>query len=490
MLKRFSSMVATVLLLLMLAVPARAAVEDASQASSLIEEIMTYVQKYHIDHPDWQQLTAGAIEGMLNAVGDPYTEYLSPEDLEKFTGSINGNYVGVGIRLQAAADYPRVQEVLPGTPAEAAQLQVDDRVIKVDGQDVKGMSLDQVVDLIRGQEGTTVTLTVRRGSVEKDYRLTRQPVSVPTVEGKSLGGGIAYVKVSSFGQGTAKELRKIILGLLAEENNKFILDLRNDPGGYLRAAVDIASLFLPAGKLVVTTEDSQQEKESYTTAGKPLLQNCSIIVLVNSSTASSAEVLAGALQDHGVAKLLGTSTYGKGVVQSVIPLDGGGALKLTTQRYFTPNGRSIHGRGLQPDISVETPQLQLPVAKAILAGGKYNLTLRAGQNVASLNGEQVKLGQMVPYKKDGHIYLPLRFVLEAAGYNVKWDQREQTITVQNGTTSFSFKPGQPTARIAGKDTRLPAPVVINSGSSWLPVEVLKQMGVNVRTDKDSVQIVR
>ncbi|MGQ9557869.1 MAG: S41 family peptidase [Desulfurispora sp.] len=490
MFKRFGSLMATLLLLLMLALPAGAAVQDATSASSLIEEIMTYVQKYHIDHPDWQQLTAGAIEGMLNAVGDPYTEYLSPEDLEKFTGSINGNYVGVGIRLQASAGYPRVQEVLPGTPAEAAQLQVNDQIIKVDGRDVRGLVLDQVVELIRGQEGTTVTLTVRRGGVDKDYRLTRQPVNVPTVEGKSLGGGIAYIKVSSFGQSTAKELRKIILGLLAQENNKFILDLRNDPGGYLRAAVDIASLFLPPDKLVVTTEDSQQEREEHTTTGRPLLQNCQIIVLVNGSTASSSEVLAGALQDHGVARLLGTSTYGKGVVQSVIPLDGGGALKLTTQRYFTPAGRSIHGRGLTPDINVETPQLQLPVARAILAGGKYTLTLRAGQNVAVLNGEQVKLGQLVPYKKDGHLYLPLRFVLEATGYNVKWNQQEQTIAVQSGTTSFSFKSGQTAARMAGREVRLAAPVVMQGGSSWLPVEVLKQMGLNVRTDKDSVQIVR
>ncbi len=467
--RRFFGLVLTLVMLLTVVSPVWA-YDSTARAALAVEEIMDYIYQNHIDKPKIDQLAEGAITGMLERVNDPYTEYLSEDLLEEYKEMLDGDFVGVGIRLQNNGKSPVVLDIMPDSPADHADIKPGDVIIKVNGEDVSGLLLDEIVDRIRGPEGTAVTLILRRGPQEVEVTLKRAPLSSPTVAYSKLSGDIGYIAIHSFGSETAKELAYELDRLNSEGVKGLILDLRNTPGGYLQAAVDIAGNFLEDNSLVLTTVDRDSRKEEYRTKGNPRWNGASLVILVNSLSASSSEVLAGALQDYGQAVLLGETTYGKGVVQSIIPLETGGALKLTTARYLTPKGRSIDGKGLEPDISVLTGELQLIIAKGVINPVPETVVkFKLNDNKASVNGEDVIL-QAAPFRKDSVVYVPLRFAMEALGYTVNWNDNNSSIAIKGLGENMQLFLKRSQAVVNGASVSLKGAVTDLEGISFLPLD--------------------
>lgn len=462
--------------------------DDLERAAAAVTEVMDYVYHYHIARPGVDQLVEGAINGLLSSVGDPYTEYFTAEDLDNFTGSLEGNFAGIGVELEGWPPYPQVARVLRNSPAYRAGIREKDLIIRVNGEDTAGLTLSQVVEKIRGPAGSRVQLTIRRGGVpDFEVELVREKVSSPPVEGEMLPGNIGYVRVHVFGSRTAEEFGVLMQEFRARGIKGMILDLRNDPGGYLQAAVDLAGYFLPAGQVVVTTLDRNDHKEVYYTAGKTPALDLPLVVLVNDTSASSAEVLAAALQDYRRAVLVGDRTYGKGVVQAIIPLETGGALKLTIARYLTPAGRSIDGRGIEPDRWVSTPSLQLVAARQELQPhSPRSIVFNFSGTGVIVSGE--KIGDFIsPLIQAGEIYVPLRFTLEALGFSVHWHREGHKVLARAGDRELILDVGMKTAIIGGQKVGLGS-LMIRGGSIYLPVSLFSRLGVKVEREGEQLKL--
>ncbi len=300
------------------------------------------------------ELTQGAIRGMMNALGDPYTTYLAPHEITSLEESLRGGDFG-GIGVYIVQD-PRSKRVLidpiEGTPAYRAGLKPGDSIVAVDGAPVRTMQLDDVEHAIRGRSGTIVNLLIapRTGGSQHTVPVTREHIIVPSVHAK-VEDGFEYVRLSDFGSTSADEVRRALLDGKNRHVHGYILDLRNNGGGLLDAAVEISSLFVPDGT-IVSTIDRYNERDSKS-ALHDTIGAAPLVILVNKYTASASEITAGAVQDYKVGTLIGTKTFGKGVVQSIYNMSDGGALKITTARYLTPLGRDIQHRGIDPDILVQ-----------------------------------------------------------------------------------------------------------------------------------------
>jgi carboxyl-terminal processing protease len=328
------------------------------------------------------ELTQAAIRGMLNSLGDPYTTYLSPSEINSLEESLKGgDFGGIGVYMVQDNAKRVLVEPIEGTPAYRAGIKLGDQILEVDGQAISGMRLDDVEHLIRGRVGSAVHLKVRSharpGSpafaAPRTVALLREQILVPSVKAR-MEDGFEYVRLAEFGQTSYQEVRKALLDGKNHGARGYILDLRNNGGGLLEAAVQISSLFIPQGTIVSTIDRSgDREIKSATHAS---IGTTPLVVLVNKYTASASEITAGAIQDYKVGTLIGTKTFGKGVVQSIYNTSDGGALKITTARYVTPLGRDIHHRGILPDTIVDQPveapiidtprDLQLNAAKAYL----------------------------------------------------------------------------------------------------------------------------
>ncbi len=329
-----------------------------------------------------QERIEGAIKGLVRSYGDPYTVYLPPSDAEYFDEEISGNFGGVGMEVGIRDELVTVIAPLPGTPAAKAGILPKDVLVKIDDTDTNGMSIDEAVKLIRGEEGTTVTLTIyRAGEVEMlTIPVVRAKIDIPTIKYEEKGD-VFVIALYSFNATAHEKMQEALRAYTLSGKNKLILDLRGNPGGFLQSAVAIASYFLPAGKVIVSEgEVGAGEGEVFRSSGKSLGEFIpkEMLILVDGGSASASEIVAGALQEHGVAKLLGQQTYGKGSVQELVDLDSDASLKVTIARWFTPNGRSISDGGLTPDIKVDrTPQQiidsidpQLEAAFSWMAGNK------------------------------------------------------------------------------------------------------------------------
>jgi carboxyl-terminal processing protease len=323
------------------------------------------------------ELTQAAIRGMLNSLGDPYTTYLSPSEIGSLEESLKGgDFGGIGVYI---VEDPRTKVILvepiEGTPADRAGVRTGDQIYAVDGRPVTGAKLDDVERLIRGPIGTKVRLLVRsqHSLTKRSVAITREQIYVPSVHAK-IENGYDYVRLSEFGQTSYDEVRKALLNGKSHGVKGYILDLRNNGGGLLEAAVQISSLFIPDGTIVSTIDREGNKKSEIATHDS--IGAAPLVVLVNKYTASASEITAGAVQDYRVGTLIGTKTFGKGVVQSIYNLSDGGALKITTARYVTPLGRDIHHKGVQPDVLIDQPveapiidtpkDVQLAAAKAYL----------------------------------------------------------------------------------------------------------------------------
>lgn len=306
---------------------------------------------------DTQKRVYGAISGMVDSLGDPYTVFLPPEESKSFKEDIKGDFGGVGMELGVRDGELTVISAIAGTPAKAAGITSGDRIVRIAGEDVKKLSVDQAVKKIRGEEGTKITLTIFRPSSNKtwDVTLTRARIQVPTLETKMLPSGVFLLTLHNFNANSASLFRDGLRKFIESKSDKLIIDLRGNPGGYLDASISMASWFLPEGKVVIKeAHGGKAEDKYYRSKGYNVFNDkLKLAILVDEGSASASEILAGALSEHGLATLIGQETFGKGSVQELIPLAGGSSLKVTIAKWFTPNNHSISDKGLTPDIKVE-----------------------------------------------------------------------------------------------------------------------------------------
>lgn len=302
---------------------------------------------------DRQVLAEGAYKGMVEALGDPYSEYYSAEELNQLYQDSQGVYYGIGayVSLDTATALAKISGVIAGTPAEEAELREEDLIYMVDGTEVYGMSLTEVVSLIKGEEGTTVCLTLIRDGEEIEKEVVRRKVESPTVNSEMLDNGIAYIQITEFDNITVDQFAEALAVARGSGMKGLVLDLRSNPGGNLSVVVEISRMLLPEG-LIVYTEDRDGNRDEYKCDGSRELE-VPLVVLVNGNSASASEILAGAIKDYGIGTLFGTTTFGKGIVQRPVELSDGSAVKLTISAYYTPNGTNIHGVGIEPDVVCE-----------------------------------------------------------------------------------------------------------------------------------------
>ena len=298
-------------------------------------------------------LTYAAMQGMLGALNDPYTEALTPRDMRALTELMRGgDFGGIGVYIGNDPKTKRiiVLQPIPGTPAYRAGLRAGDVIESVDGHDTKGLDLDFAMGLIRGKAGSTVRLVIERKNAKQTVSVVRQVIIVPSVSYRMIRGDIGYVQLVDFGDRSARELSDALNALLRQGAKAIVLDLRNNGGGLLQAAVDISSKFVPDGPIVSTIDRRGQVETA--DANQDSIPPRPLVVLVNQFSASASEITAGAIQDSKAGVLIGTKTFGKGVVQTIYDLPDGGAVKITTARYVTPAGRDINKKGIAPNISV------------------------------------------------------------------------------------------------------------------------------------------
>lgn len=336
------------------------------------------IKQYFWQDVDESTLEEGVYKGLLESLDDPYSVYYTHDELVQLQQQTEGIYYGIGAYISQDNEmgYVRVSKIIKNTPAEASGLQQDDYIYKVDGEDMQGKDSSYVVSKIKGEAGTKVTITVvREGAIDPiDIEVERQKIESPTVEYQMLDNDMAYIQITEFDLVTTDQFEEAYKQAQTDGMKGLILDLRSNPGGNLSTVCDIARMILPKG-LIVYTEDKYGKREEYTCDGANQIK-VPLVVLTNGYSASASEILAGAVKDYGIGTLVGTTTYGKGIVQKVINLSDGSAVKLTVSNYFTPNGNNIHKIGIDPDVEVEFDaeqykngvDNQLEKAKEVLAG--------------------------------------------------------------------------------------------------------------------------
>jgi carboxyl-terminal processing protease len=310
--------------------------------------------QYLVQPVDDQKMMQGAIRGMMDSLGDPHSSYMDPIQYSDATAPLEG-YSGIGAWVNTEGEFLTITEPMKGSPAEAAGLKVGDQIIKIDGVDMKGTVAELARQKVLGPAGTQVVLTILRNGVEQpfDVSITRQQITIPSTEYKMLDNQIAYVRLNAFSNSTGDELNAALKDLMAQNPKGLILDLRYNGGGYLDAAIMVGSEFIPNG-VVAYEEYGDGKRNTFNASGNGIATQIPMVVLVNEWTASASEVVAGAMQDYGRAKLVGVTTYGKGTAQNWIPLSNNeGAIRVTIARWLTPNERNVTGTGLTPDVEVK-----------------------------------------------------------------------------------------------------------------------------------------
>jgi len=331
---------------------------DTYDNLKVFSEVLSIVQKNYVEEVDAKKLIYGAIKGMLNDL-DPHSSFMTPDMYKDMQVDTKGEFGGLGIQIGVKNRTLTVISPIEDTPAYKAGILAGDSIIKIGGVETKDLTLTEAVDKMRGPRGTQVTITVTRPDFAepKDFTLTRDIIKIKSVKSKVLDGDIGYVRVSQFQENTGTDLEKALKEFDDKKVKALILDLRNDPGGLLNMAVDVAGEFLPSGKLVVYIKGRNGEKDQFNTSNPNARTALPMVILVNEGSASASEIVAGALQDWGRGVVMGTTTFGKGSVQTVISLSDGSGLRLTTAKYYTPKDRSIQNTGITPDIEVKQPAL-------------------------------------------------------------------------------------------------------------------------------------
>ena len=327
---------------------------DIYKKIDLFGEVLEKINKQYVDEIDQSEGMDSAINGLLQSL-DPYSSYMSPEIFQEMQTETSGEFGGLGIEVSMEAGVVKVITPIDDTPASKAGIKAGDYIVKIDNVQVQGKSLSEAVDLMRGLVGTDIELTVRRRGVKKalTFNITREIIEVQSVKSDLLENNIGYIRLTSFNDNSSDQIKKKIKKLKENENLKaFILDLRNNPGGLLTQAIKISDFFLENGEIVSTKSRKKSENRKWFARKGDITDGKTLMVLINYGSASASEIVAGALKDHKRAIILGENSYGKGSVQSIIPLKNKGAIRLTVAKYYLPSGKSISEVGVRPDIEV------------------------------------------------------------------------------------------------------------------------------------------
>lgn len=355
------------------AAPAKTEGDNTYEQMKLLVDVLGYIQDNYVEDADTQKLVYGAAEGMVRTL-DPFSQFLTPEMNGEMKSETEGQFGGVGLRLNLEDDWLTVLTPMPGSPAYRLGILPNDRIAEIDGAPTKDMDMDEALKRMRGAPGTTVKVKVLRGPEEAgeagwktlNFEITRELVKIESVVSKKLDDGVGYARITEFSAKTADDLDDALRRLTKDGATSLVLDLRNNPGGLLSAAVECSSLFLGEGQLIVYTQGRKPEsRQDFTAGAKAPYETLPMVILINGGSASASEIFTGAMQDHKRAVVVGQRSYGKASVQSLIPLPDGSGLRLTVAHYFTPNGRMIHrdGKnqhwGIMPDIEVDvTPETE------------------------------------------------------------------------------------------------------------------------------------
>ena len=339
---------------------ARILVRETSSNQDLIVQLEKYksiIDEFYLGEVNEEDLKEGAIKGYIEGLGDPYTEYISKEEMKEYMEDTLGNYVGIGIYMLLDEENGKIKVLAPmkGSPAETVGIKSGDIIETVDGEEYTKDEMSEVANKIKGKEGTTVKIGIKRGEENLEFEVTRQNIKVNPVEGKILENNIGYVQFASFDETTYEDFKAKYEELKNQGITSLILDLRNNGGGLVDQATDIADLFVEKDTPLLYEVDKDGNEEVIK-AENDVTINIPTIILTNENTASASEILAGALKDLGKAKIVGTKTYGKGIIQQIIPLSDGSGIKITTEEYQTPNRNKIHEVGIEPDETVELPE--------------------------------------------------------------------------------------------------------------------------------------
>lgn len=322
--------------------------------TSTLEVFKAMINKLYIGDVDEDAMTEGAIKGYIEGLGDPYTEYLTPEEMSNYEETLSSEYVGIGVYVgnNTADNSILVVGVMKDSPAEEAGIQVGDVIEKIDGTLYVGEQLTEATSILKSKEGTTVQITILRNGEEKELTVTRRKIEVQHVTSEMLDNNIAYIQIDSFDDKVAAKFEEQIKELMNEGAKGIIIDLRSNGGGVVDEATDIAELFVKKGETILITKSKQKAEEITKSEKDPIIKDVPVVVLVNGGTASASEILAGALKEKYGATIVGNTTYGKGVIQTLYKLTNGGGIKITTDEYYTPNHNAINKVGIKPDVEV------------------------------------------------------------------------------------------------------------------------------------------
>ena len=329
---------------------------SSSNIGNTINKYKSLIDKYYLGEVDEKKLEEGTIKGYIEALDDPYTEYISKEDMNDYLEDAIGNFVGIGIYMINNTEQNKIQVLSPikNSPAEKAGILPGDYIIAVDGVEYTGEDMSIASSKIKGEEKTTVKLEILRGNETKNFEIKRENITVNPVESKLLDNNIGYIEFTSFDKNTAKNFKTKFEELEAKGIKSLIIDLRNNGGGIVDEALEIADYIVEKDKILLYEVDKNNNEKIKKSENDPII-NMPIIILTNENTASSSEILAGILKDLGKAKIVGTTTFGKGIIQNILTLPDGSGLKITTEKYLTPNKDEIHNIGIKPDEEVKLP---------------------------------------------------------------------------------------------------------------------------------------
>lgn len=347
---------------------------------------------------DQQKLVNGAINGMFQSLEDPYSTYMNEQQAQKLNQSISSSFEGIGAEITEKDGFILIVTPIKGSPAEKAGLKPNDKVLAVDGKSLQGVSSSDAVNMIRGKKGTKVELTIQRVGVEGTTKvpIIRDTIPIETVYGEMMGDGIGKVQITSFSQNTTKELVKVLNDLQKQGMKGIVLDIRQNPGGLLNQAQDIASLFVPDGKVILKVQDRNGNIKEYTSSNKDN-PKIPLVVVIDKGSASASEILAGAVHESAGVTLVGEKSFGKGTVQSVEDFKDGSNVKFTTAKWLTPNGNWIHGKGIKPDIEVALPSY----AQLSVINPDTQLKLSSASNDVKTAQEMLKAVGFDPGRVDG-----------------------------------------------------------------------------------------
>lgn len=435
--KRLKAIAASLALLGLLAVPvmpADPAFAASQETAEQLAEVRALLDRLHISGAPDAAGEADSIDGLIELLEDPYTDFYDEEEWNGFLNALDLNYAGIGMRVGEDEDGFIAVEIFRGSPAEAAGLRRGDYIVAIGDELAADMAIEQVTGLIRGAEGTEVTLRIRRGGEELEVSPVRGRIHLPTVSGGKMEGGVGYINIDSFSDDADEQFATLLSVLKRGGINGLVVDLRDNPGGILETAQRIAEQFIPEGILIHTRDRNNLDIPVTIENGRSV--EFPVVLLVNENSASASEVLTAALQDYGKAIAIGAKTYGKGSVQGLYELSSGGVLKVTVEEYLSPNKREVNKVGLMPDIPTEgtVPQLLL----GLHAAGAERIVLEMERHLYRVNGFEFYDAATPVLSVDGRLYMPARTLAAAAGQPLEWDEALRGVVIGTGAEAASF----------------------------------------------------